>query len=86
MKKKVIRIFAVVMMICISLLFVGCGNTDNSDDDFDWSGSGNGSQTEATNNLYGTKVLYRPDNYDYDEGSGGEANQMIIMANMHIGS
>lgn len=75
MKKKVIRIFAVVMMICISLLFVGCGNTDNSDDDFDWSGSGNGSQTEATNNLYGTKVLYRPDNYDYDEGSGGEAGK-----------
>lgn len=57
-------------MICISLLFVGCGNTDNSDDDFDWGGSGNGSQTEATNNLYGTKVLYRPDNYDYDAGSG----------------
>lgn len=75
MKKKVIRIFAVVMMICISLLFVGCGNTDNSDDDFDWSGGGNGSQTEATNNLYGTKVLYRPDNYDYDEGSGGEAGK-----------
>lgn len=70
MKKKVIRIFAVIMMICISLLFVGCGNTDNSDDDFDWGGSGNGSQTEATNNLYGTKVLYRPDNYDYDAGSG----------------
>lgn len=72
MKKKVIRIFAVVMMICISLLFVGCGNIDNSDDDFDWGGSGNGSQTEATNNLYGTKVLYRPDNYDYDEGSGAK--------------
>lgn len=75
MKKKVIRIFAVVMMICISLLFVGCGNTDNSDDDFDWSGGGNGSQTEATNNLYGTKVLYRPDSYDYDTGSGGEAGK-----------
>lgn len=75
MKKKVIRIFAVVMMICISLLFVGCGNTDNSDDDFDWGGSGNGSQTEATNNLYGTKVLYRPDSYDYDTGSGGEAGK-----------
>lgn len=75
MKKKVIRIFAVVMMICISLLFVGCGNIDNSDDDFDWGGSGNGSQTEATNNLYGTKVLYRPDSYDYDTGSGGEAGK-----------
>lgn len=75
MKKKVIRFFAVVMMICISLLFVGCGNTDNSDDDFDWGGSGNGSQTEATNNLYGTKVLYRPDSYDYDTGSGGEAGK-----------
>ena len=75
MKKKVLRIFAVVMMICISLLCVGCGNTDANPDggDINWGGGTGDSNTP--DNLYGTKVLYRPDNYDYDAGSGGETGK-----------
>ena len=61
MKKKKTIIFRIIclLMLCIFpalALLSGCMSEA-------------GSITSST--LYGTKVLYRPDSYDYDEGSGG---------------
>ncbi len=114
MMKKFVRIVAVIMLCCISLLCVGCfgkdnvttapghddnistnpdrpgsiggggsggsGSTDKDDkddfddedfDDEDLEGVGD----DAVIGMYGTKVLYRPDSYDYDAGSGGNGEK-----------
>lgn len=73
MKKKNVftKILAFCMILCFSLISTGCigllfdeGGSDFSDDDF---------ADSMAVEMYGTKVLYRPDDYDYNIGSGGSA-------------
>lgn len=67
MKHKILRILAIIMICCVSLLCVGC--MGNDPDDFE---EGDGVGENAVIDMYGTKVLYRPNNYDYNHGSGAE--------------
>lgn len=71
--KKLARILSIIMICCISFLFVGCmgSSPEDNDDDFE---NGNPSSSMAFD-MYGTKVLYRPDEYDYNAGSGGTAEK-----------
>ena len=70
MKKKKTIIFRIIclLMLCIFpalALLSGCD--ENAElDDFEESDP----ETITSSSLYGTKVLYRPDDYNYDEGSG----------------
>ncbi len=66
MKRKLSRILACMMICLVTILFVGCGISRDEFEDGD--GVGENSIIE----MFGTKVLYRPDNYDYDAGSGAE--------------
>lgn len=70
MKKKKTIIFRIIclLMLCIFpalALLSGCDEFAELDD-FEESDP----ETITSSSLYGTKVLYRPDNYNYDEGSG----------------
>lgn len=72
MKKKKTIIFRIIclLMLCIFpalALLSGCGDEYAELDDFGESDP----ETITSSSLYGTKVLYRPDDYNYDEGSGG---------------
>ncbi len=72
MKKKIW--FKVICFIMLAIfpaltLFAGCADKDANIDGNDGL---NGEQLTSAN-LYGTKVLYRPDDYDYDIGSGGSS-------------
>ena len=86
MKKKGLffRIFACMLICCFSLLFVACGggglgSREDLQDQFE-----NGEMTEdefedamkdtLSAPLYGTKVLYRPEHYDFDQGGGSYAS------------
>lgn len=56
-------------MLCIFpalALLSGCGDEHAELDDSEKSDP----ETITSSSLYGTKVLYRPDDYNYDEGSG----------------
>lgn len=71
MKKKKSIIFRIIclLMLCIFpalALLSGCGDEYAELDDFE----GSDPETITSSSLYGTKVLYRPDSYNYDEGSG----------------
>lgn len=68
MKKKIFRILSLILICCISFLCVGCMGSSPDEmegGDFDLSEG-------MAFDMYGTKVLYRPLNYDYDTGSGAE--------------
>ena len=68
------RIFSIFMIFCFAFLCVGCmGKEPNeNDDDFgDLDGSGDDFFEELVVDMYGTKVLYRPDSYDFSKGAGG---------------
>lgn len=67
MKKKLIKILSFVMICCISLLCVGCMGT-SPDDENPMEG--------MAFDMYGAKVLYRPDSYDYNTGSGAAAGEV----------
>ena len=72
MKKKIW--FKIICFIMLGIfpaltLFAGCADKDANIDGNDGL---NGEQLTSAN-LYGTKVLYRPDDYDYDIGSGGSS-------------
>lgn len=86
MKKKGLffRIFACMLICCFSFLFVACGggglgSREDLQDQFE-----NGEMTEdefedamkdtLSAPLYGTKVLYRPEHYDFDQGGGSYAS------------
>ena len=81
MKKKkslILKIVSLVMMCCMSFLFVGCLGDEPSDDTMlggSYDPNQPGGEESLPENLmfdmYGTKVLYRPDSYDYNIGSGG---------------
>ena len=86
MKKKSLffRIFACMLICCFSFLFVACGggglgsredlqdqfeNGEMTDEEFEEAMKGTLSAP-----LYGTKVLYRPEHYDFDQGGGSYAS------------
>lgn len=76
MEKKSLwlKIFSFVMIVCFAITCTGCiflPSTDVGDD----GGDGELDFPEVggfTEDLLGSKILYRPDNYDYDQGSGAE--------------
>lgn len=84
MKKKniFIRIFCCLLISCFGLMSISCGLSLDElleigkelvgwDEDDPSSGNDPGIEEALPPDLYGSKVLYRPDNYDYDYGSGG---------------
>jgi len=68
MKKKKLKLFArilsIAMICCFAFLCVGC--MGGAPGDYDEEGGGGGLDFD----MYGAKVLYRPNSYDYDIGSG----------------
>ena len=71
MKKKKTIIFRIICLLLLCIfpalaLLSGCDEFAELDD-FEESDP----ETITSSSLYGTKVLYRPDDYNYDEGSGG---------------
>lgn len=76
MKKKSLwlKIFSFVMIVCFAITCTGCIFLPSTDDG---GGGGDGELDFPevggfTEDLLGSKILYRPDNYDYDQGSGAE--------------
>ncbi|MBO5021952.1 MAG: hypothetical protein J6C53_00525 [Clostridia bacterium] len=72
MKTKVFaRIFSFILIICFAFLCVGCMGRDPDDyiDDEDI----NEGLGDLALEMYGAKVLYKPDSYDFNAGSGAEA-------------
>ena len=67
------KILIILMIACFTLLSVGClGSPPNEyGDDFD---EGDFEDSKVVE-MYGTKVLYRPEDYDYNEGSGATEGQ-----------
>lgn len=57
------RIFSMIMIFCFAFLGVGCmGDMPGGDDGFDDIFKGF--------NMHGSRVLYRPDEYNFDEATG----------------
>lgn len=71
MKKKFLKLLSIIMICCISLLCVGCMGSDPND----YDESGEGGLGQLAFDMYGAKVLYRPDTYDYNGGSGAEEGE-----------
>lgn len=84
MKKKniLVRIFCALLICCFGLMSISCGLSLDElleiagelvgwDEDDSSSGDNPGIDEALPADLYGSKVLYRPDDYDYDYGSGG---------------
>ena len=83
MKKIWAKIFSILLIVTFCFLGTGCEEFNFFDDL--WEKFQNGDRTEdeyydeleknQTIPMYGTKVLYRPDHYDFNEGSGGTAEE-----------
>lgn len=73
MKKKLLKIFSVILICCISLLCVGC--MGSAPGDYDGNSGGDGFLDSMVFDMFGSRVLYRPDTYDYNAGSGAESGQ-----------
>lgn len=84
MKKKniLVRIFCALLICCFGLMSISCGLSLDElleiagelvgwDQDDPSTGDNPGIEEALPADLYGSKVLYRPDDYDYDYGSGG---------------
>lgn len=76
MKKKNlwIKIFSFVMIVCFAITCTGCIFLPSTDEGGDGGGGGTDFPEVGgfTEDMLGSKILYRPDNYDYDQGSGSE--------------
>lgn len=86
-KNVLVKIFCFMLICCFGLMSVSCGLSLDElieigaelvgwDEDDSSGGESSGGDDSAIEEalppeLYGSKVLYRPDNYDYDYGSGG---------------
>ena len=70
MKKKILKIFSILMICCFSFLLVGC--MGSAPGDFDGNSGGNDFGESMVFDMYGSRVLYRPNSYDYNAGSGAE--------------
>lgn len=76
MKKKSLwlKIFSFVMIVCFAITCTGCIFLPSTDDG-GGGGDGGADFPEVggfTEDMLGSKILYRPDDYDYDQGSGAE--------------
>lgn len=84
MKKIFAKIFSMVIVLCMCVLGTGCFGVGDGLDYFSdlWNRFQSGEMTEEeyyqelaksqeSSQLYGTKVLYRPESYDYSGNSGG---------------
>lgn len=76
-KSKFLKILSILLICCISFLCVGCmGSTPEENDELESElGKGDDFGESMIYPMYGTRVLYRPDSYDYDAGSGAEAGK-----------
>ena len=76
MKKKSLwlKIFSFVMIVCFAITCTGCIFLPSTDEGGDGGGGGTDFPEVGgfTEDMLGSKILYRPDNYDYDQGSGAE--------------
>ena len=71
MKKKIFfRILSFCMIFCFALVGVGCAGSGLSKEDYEEGFDDEDLEDAKVVDMYGAKVLYRPDDYDYDEGSG----------------
>ena len=91
MKKIFAKIFSMVIVLCMCVLGTGCFGVGDGLDYFSdlWNRFQSGeisedeyyqelAKSQESSQLYGTKVLYRPESYDYSGNSGGtqeEANE-----------
>ena len=84
MKKIFAKIFSMVIVLCMCVLGTGCFGIGDGFDYFSdlWNRFQSGeisedeyydqlAQSQESSQLYGTKVLYRPESYDYSGNSGG---------------
>ena len=78
MKKKIFfKILSFCMIFCFALVGVGCAGSGLSKEDYEEGFDDEDLEDAKVVDMYGAKVLYRPDDYDYDEGSSageGETN------------
>lgn len=84
MKKIFAKIFSMVIVLCMCVLGTGCFGIGDGFDYFSdlWNRFQSGeisedeyyqelAKSQESAQLYGTKVLYRPESYDYSGNSGG---------------
>lgn len=84
MKKIFAKIFSMVIVLCMCVLGTGCFGVGDGLDYFSdlWNRFQSGeisedeyyqelAKSQESSQLYGTKVLYRPESYDYSGNSGG---------------
>lgn len=88
MKKIFAKIFSMVIVLCMCVLGTGCFGVGDGLDYFSdlWNRFQSGeisedeyyqelAKSQESSQLYGTKVLYRPESYDYSGNSGGTQEQ-----------
>ena len=79
-KSILFKILVICMIICFAFISVGClgmpGNPEGWEGDDDGVFDDEDFQDNLTVDMYGTKVLYRPDSYDYNVGSGAEEGEI----------
>lgn len=88
MKKIFAKIFSMVIVLCMCVLGTGCFGIGDGFDYFSdlWDRFQSGeisedeyydqlAQSQQSSQLYGTKVLYRPESYDFNGNSGGTQEQ-----------
>lgn len=88
MKKIFAKIFSMVIVLCMCVLGTGCFGIGDGLDYFSdlWNRFQSGeisedeyydelAQSQQSSQLYGTKVLYRPESYDFSGNSGGTQEQ-----------
>ncbi len=76
MKTKVFaRIFSIFLIICLAFLCVGCMGKNPDDYDGEDGDEIEGELGELDFDMYGAKVLYKPNSYDFNAGSGAEAGE-----------
>ena len=88
MKKIFAKIFSMVIVLCMCVLGTGCFGIGDGFDYFSdlWNRFQSGeisedeyydqlAQSQQSSQLFGTKVLYRPESYDFNGNSGGTQEQ-----------
>lgn len=88
MKKIFAKIFSMVIVLCMCVLGTGCFGIGDGFDYFSdlWNRFQSGeisedeyyqelAKSQESAQLYGTKVLYRPESYDFNGNSGGTQEQ-----------
>ncbi len=78
-KSFLFKFITICMLLCFAFISVGClgmpGNPDGFESDDDGDFDDDDFQDSIIVDMYGTKVLFRPDDYDYNYGSGAETGE-----------